>query len=194
MKSMRGAALTEYGLLTGLVALVAIAAVAQLGDEVDSTFTTVGSSLSGIAQSDAAVGPEAEGEAEAAGPPPPTGPAAMSFTVTLDSASRGYGHGSLNNRGIEEGTIEAYDGVPSHLIQLRYEAGSSRVFFRVAGDFASELADHTLTCDDGLNLALSDAGSIYYEPPPDRTMAYWNGVSDAYLVGGSTVSCRVSNS
>jgi pilus assembly protein Flp/PilA len=44
-KQSRGAALIEYGILAGLVSVVAIAAVVNLGDEVDDTFTAINSSL-----------------------------------------------------------------------------------------------------------------------------------------------------
>lgn len=191
MKTRRGAALAEYGLLTGLVALVALVAVGELGGKVEETFTDVGMSLSGVAQASPGAANEPE---EPSGPPPATGAAAMDFTLTLHQSYREYGHGSMSGSGVEVGSVDAYEGLPSHLIQLRYEVPSSRVFFRVAGNFAAELVDHTLSCDDGLNLPLNEAGTIYYEPTPDRTMAYWNNVPDAFLIEGSTITCRVSDS
>jgi len=193
IKTTRGAALTEYGLLVGLVAVVAIGAVAQLGVKVDATFVGVSSSLASISDE----GPDAsphEGDREPEGPPPATGAAAMSFTVTMNDSFREYGHPSLNSGSAESGRVESYEGVPPYLIQLRYETGSNRVFFRVAGNFQAELVDHVLSCSDGLSLALNDAGNIYYEPPKDRTMAYWEAVPDSYLIEGSTISCRVSDS
>jgi Flp pilus assembly pilin Flp len=61
----RGAALVEYGLLLGLVAVVAIASVSRLGDQVSATFTDVAEEL------EMSMGPEpaASGENEPALPP-----------------------------------------------------------------------------------------------------------------------------
>jgi pilus assembly protein Flp/PilA len=42
----RGAALIEYGLLVGLVAVVAIGSVSTLGEEIDGTFANVTAELS----------------------------------------------------------------------------------------------------------------------------------------------------
>jgi len=48
MKSVKGAALVEYGILVGLIAVVAIGAVQALGVEIDAVFQTVVSELSVI--------------------------------------------------------------------------------------------------------------------------------------------------
>ena len=45
-KSERGAAMVEYALLVALIAIVAIAAVQVLGDQVTSNFDNISSSLS----------------------------------------------------------------------------------------------------------------------------------------------------
>ena len=45
-KSERGAAMVEYALLVALIAIVAIAAVQVLGDQVTSNFDNINSSLS----------------------------------------------------------------------------------------------------------------------------------------------------
>jgi pilus assembly protein Flp/PilA len=44
----RGAALIEYGLLVGLIALVCVAAVTLFGNEVSNAFSSYAASLSGI--------------------------------------------------------------------------------------------------------------------------------------------------
>lgn len=46
MNSVKGAALVEYGILVGLIAVVAITAVVTLGQQVTSVFDTVTSTLS----------------------------------------------------------------------------------------------------------------------------------------------------
>jgi len=45
MKNVKGAALVEYGLLVGLIAVVAIVAVQALGVKIEGVFNTVNSAL-----------------------------------------------------------------------------------------------------------------------------------------------------
>lgn len=46
MNSVKGAALVEYGILVGLIAVLAIGAVLALGEEIRATFETVETTLS----------------------------------------------------------------------------------------------------------------------------------------------------
>lgn len=46
VNSVKGAALVEYGILVGLIAVLAIGAVLALGEEIQATFETVESTLS----------------------------------------------------------------------------------------------------------------------------------------------------
>ena len=43
-----GAALVEYGMLVGLIAVICIAAVTLLGQEVSTAFSNIASALAGI--------------------------------------------------------------------------------------------------------------------------------------------------
>ncbi len=45
----RGAALTEYGLLLGLIALAAVAGMQILGGDIGAMFSNVGAYLAGVA-------------------------------------------------------------------------------------------------------------------------------------------------
>ena len=45
MKNVKGAALVEYGLLVGLIAVAAISAVVTLGEEITLVFETIESEL-----------------------------------------------------------------------------------------------------------------------------------------------------
>jgi pilus assembly protein Flp/PilA len=47
-KDERGAALVEYGMLVGLIAVVCIAAVRTLGATVNTVFTTINTDLAGV--------------------------------------------------------------------------------------------------------------------------------------------------
>lgn len=46
INSVKGAALVEYGILVGLIAVLAIGAVLALGEEIQATFQTVTTTLS----------------------------------------------------------------------------------------------------------------------------------------------------
>ena len=46
MTAVKGAALVEYGILVGLIAVLAIGAVLALGEEIRDTFSTVQNTLS----------------------------------------------------------------------------------------------------------------------------------------------------
>ena len=83
-KSTRGAALVEYGILVGLIAVGAIAAVISLGEEVDTTFSTVGTALATNLST-----------AQAGGTPAPALDEQMSFTMTAGEVGGGntwYGY------------------------------------------------------------------------------------------------------
>jgi len=43
-----GAALVEYGLLVGLIAVICITAITTLGQEISNAFSTIASDLAGI--------------------------------------------------------------------------------------------------------------------------------------------------
>jgi pilus assembly protein Flp/PilA len=43
-----GAALVEYGMLVGLIAVICVGAVTLLGNEVNNVFSAIASALSGI--------------------------------------------------------------------------------------------------------------------------------------------------
>lgn len=45
LKNVKGAALVEYGILVGLIAVLAISAVLALGEEVQTVFSTVENTL-----------------------------------------------------------------------------------------------------------------------------------------------------
>lgn len=51
MNAVKGAALVEYGILVGLIAVLAIGAVLSLGETIQDTFSTVTTELSGYVAS-----------------------------------------------------------------------------------------------------------------------------------------------
>lgn len=85
----RGVSLTSYGLIVGLISIVALAAVTGIGSNVDSLFTTVGDELGGVVAADA--GPTAQPSVTPGGCTPDTADlnfdeaSSGSFTLTVDS-------------------------------------------------------------------------------------------------------------
>jgi pilus assembly protein Flp/PilA len=47
-REQEGAALVEYGMLVGLIAVICVVAVTTLGTEVSTAFSNIASALSGI--------------------------------------------------------------------------------------------------------------------------------------------------
>ena len=45
-----GASLVEYGLLVGLIAVVAVGAITLLGEQIDTIFTTITEQLEGVGE------------------------------------------------------------------------------------------------------------------------------------------------
>jgi pilus assembly protein Flp/PilA len=47
-KEEEGAALVEYGMLVGLIAVICVVAVTALGTEISTAFSTIANALSGV--------------------------------------------------------------------------------------------------------------------------------------------------
>ncbi|GAB5387677.1 MAG: hypothetical protein Alpg2KO_06450 [Alphaproteobacteria bacterium] len=80
-KSRRGASLVNYGLVVGLIAVVAIASITSIGDSIDGLFGTVDTELQGVVTEQVASAAAPEPSASAA----PTGPLYAFTTQTFDS-------------------------------------------------------------------------------------------------------------
>jgi pilus assembly protein Flp/PilA len=79
----KGAALVEYGVLVGLVAVVAIGAVTTLGEQVDGTFNDVTNSLETAIVTDTGGSPAVGGGAPVAGNGPTAPDSASCFQVPV---------------------------------------------------------------------------------------------------------------
>ena len=80
-KNERGASLTGYGLVVGLIAVIAIGSITSVGDNVSSLFDTVGDDLDEVVADSGAGSSGGSGSSSSGAPPAPT-PAALSMTVT----------------------------------------------------------------------------------------------------------------
>lgn len=196
----KGASLVEYGLLVGLVAVVAIGSVSGLGREVSATFGMVQNELSGSMSEaamadDGAPGAGTAGGAETVEPQGPTGPGAASLTITSGQHPQGsylQGYRSAASGGGFFGSLDSYEGAYPGFLMLEMNTNHDRVTMQVDGDFRAEIAGHVLTCDDGLNLAIDDA-AVTYSVSYDSLQARWTGITENWLAPGTQISCELSN-
>jgi pilus assembly protein Flp/PilA len=143
----RGAALIEYGILAGLVAIAALGAVATLGGKVSDTFGKTTTALSAALDGDAGhAGVGADGGDD-------TVPAGAIKTWTLNV---GYYNASAVGRYGMAGEIFNQAG-PFDVDPHFYDTNNGILNVFASGDQRTLLADATMTCDDGTSLQVSDA-------------------------------------
>lgn len=126
-KQERGAALVEYGILLGLIAIVSIGAVSSLGNEVNDTFTTINSSLE---ENLGTVGGETGGTGGGTGggtsdPNPPW--------TDLTSYPSGGDCSPIASNGSYTSGSTCYTLDIAHEVNGDFSAEASRLTFRVSG-------------------------------------------------------------
>lgn len=161
---MRGAALTEYGLLVGLVAIVAIGAVSTLGAKTRATFSGVTDELA------ASIGDGTSG---------PVGNIA-SWTMASEVGSA-YGmnfYGYLGpGSAIEIGSLAMEHGPFVVTAQYSREGVSVDSEIYLTGDWTQVLGpDTVLRCAELFELAIGDATAVQYFQDNDKTRYLWTGV------------------
>ena len=188
-KGQRGASLVEYGILTGLISVLAIGAVYGLGTEVRGVFTSSGSSLASAVDS-AETGGGSGSESGPATPgntaPAPTGSAPVELAATEGSS--------------ETSSLAAYFADADGDI-LDYSLSGAPAFVTLSGDsieVAPGVGDagiysFAVTANDGR--ADSDALTITIEvsPPPNAAPALTGSASEVLSVPeGETVTLPLS--
>jgi len=143
LRQTRGAALGEYSLLVGLIAVGAIAAISGLGREIHSSFTSSATALQIEQESDTEGNttistPDAQPE-----PPAPPFEVLASFTMTpgSDGSYTGYyigGYGSLVMHSTSIGKVVALD----------YGSGEGAIWFDTSGP--DDVTGMDLICNDTL--------------------------------------------
>lgn len=181
-RATAGAALVEYGLLVGLVAVVAIGSVAAMGSEVRATFAGVSAALSGAIGSDAAVDAEEALEVPLA--------AVGEYAVTVGYAGnyRGYMSPQFSTNA---GSIERTTG-PFELLSLLTYTVDNTFWFTVADDVRSEMAGmHTLDCGTFGEFLFADVKAISFTDSGGipRTWTRWDNAP--LPAEGSTLECRL---
>jgi pilus assembly protein Flp/PilA len=185
----RGAALIEYGLLVGLVAVVAIGSVKSLGDRVNTTFAEVNSELSSnIASSALGDGDKGPGLTD------PTGAMATRFSITPEPFRSSENDVGYRPSG-DMGTLHFYEGPSEKLNQFEIRRDKGHLSMQLAGNFVTELSGHRVICVDGVDLAFDDASMTYLSGDPGTTLMQWTSVTadtTGWLVEGVRIDCKIS--
>jgi pilus assembly protein Flp/PilA len=179
-RAYRGAALLEYSLLVGLIAVVSIGSVVGLGSEVSNTFSTTTSALA----ANMSQAPAASASIQYIG------------DFTAGRSAGGFGeyiglmHASYSSMPIGT-TGPNHD--PVFLGLSIYESGSGlqRTALRLAGDTSEGLPlSSTLSCDGLGSISFSETSSISVEA--DHTRYFWDGHRFP-LAPGNAYNCIVND-
>lgn len=136
----KGASLVEYGILAGLIGVLAVSAVVAVGVEVEDTFLGVSSSLSSSTQS------ALSNPGVVAPPIPPNQLAA----VTFEAVSYTPHTNNFVGYGDDFGTETSNTPGKFTFISIYYQTNNSRIAFKVAGDQTGEdFSSMELVCDHG---------------------------------------------
>jgi Flp pilus assembly pilin Flp len=179
----RGAALIEYGLLVGLVAVVAIGGVIATGQEVESTFSSARGTLS-------------DNVTAASGGNGLPGDSSEATAATFDSYKYNWTFVAGQNGDIH--------GVYSSSFGTRTSAGPEAPYLRqmserpsdirliVDGDHFAEVQGLELACSNDQRLPVSGADINYYYAAGDHTRVYWYKPGYEFdLVPGVEYACAL---
>jgi len=187
-----GAALVEYGLLVGLIAVVAIGSVSQLGVKVEETFGQTAHALSGAVTTTGNAGVEAEndtGGVTAPEPEPNAWDGISNWEIVAGSTSYsgatilGYSPGGAFTVGSLTSSSSA-PGAPT--IMSFYTSTYDYTYVLFEGHVMDQIdTDMVVRCDDGTELPLSTSTQIREYTGPERTMIQWRPVLIDFTEGDS---------
>jgi pilus assembly protein Flp/PilA len=174
----RGATIVEYSLLAGLISVVAIGAVAALGNQVDETFSTATSALSSSAQ--AAAGNEAAAISEQL--------SAVTFRAGAhtDDASISYEGWHLNHPAF--GTMTT-DNPGIYALTALFSTNTTG-YMKLTGDqTAADFSDVELICDQGRWPVSVTTTS--YNASKDYTIFTWPSSAGPIFVTDTDYACSL---
>ncbi|MFZ3583662.1 Flp family type IVb pilin [Loktanella sp. DJP18] len=180
LHTTRGAALVEYGMLVGLIAVVAITAVTTLGDKVDGIFTSASAAL----VFDEAPAPVIEE------------PTLSSILFTPGdrgswAAEYGYSRASIDR---DAGTRLSQSNDAYEIVTIYSQGFDSQMRLYLAGDLtAVDFTGISLTCSNGpraYDLAQADNFTKAYFTDDNATFWLWAGNTAPFVVG-EDVSCTI---
>lgn len=191
-----GAALVEYGLLVGLIAVVAIGSVSQLGLKVEETFGQTAHALSGaVSTTDGTAsttqGAGSDGETDTGSgttpaPEPDPWDGVSNWEIVAGSVNYsgatilGYSPGGA----FTVGSLTEASGTPP--ILSFYTSSYDYTYVNLQGHVLDQInTGMSVRCDDGTELLLSSAAQIREYTNPDRTMIQWRPVLIDFTPGQS---------
>ena len=163
LRQNKGPALTEYGILVGLIAVLSIISVLSLGNTVQGTFSTVANTLSNRVL---AVTDPQTGEIVPVAPIPQP---VMSFTIITGNPTGPY-IGYCPDSQVSAPSLcgftsggslsPAQPGDPMIVRSLLWSPTNGDVTFMVADDNLTYLEGGQLTCDNGIDVALGGTNTL----------------------------------
>jgi Flp pilus assembly pilin Flp len=186
----QGAALVEYGLLVGLVAVVAITSVTLLGEQVDDVFGNVTSAIA----LDSNQGPAA------VAPAPVASLASVTFTVGNRYPSGnpgqeiGWNTDRVDGTNGTTGTLLSQTNDTYEIVTVYTQGTNGEMRLYLGGDVSGDdFTGVSLTCSSGArsyDLANADNFTADYRAGDDVTFWLWQGL-DTQMVVGEDVTCLV---
>jgi pilus assembly protein Flp/PilA len=185
-KKTKGAALIEYGILVGLIAVLAIVAVTRLGGTTKDTFRFVSDTLSSSIAS-AVTGTTGNAATTTL---TPSGPAPMVGSFTMIAGETGWP--GYYQWGYREGSIGSYTNVdlPNDIRDMFISTSSNEYFINIYGDLETELSTRSITCNS-VTHNFSDAFMVTYNSSLDITQYRFSG-SIFNTTNGTTWNCSIS--
>jgi Flp pilus assembly pilin Flp len=188
LRSIKAAALVEYGILVGLIAVLAIVAVLNLGSTVRDTFDQVSDALS-TSLASAQAGDTGSGSSDTTTPSTPIALAEHSFTAAPNPTNT-----NVIGRGISSGTTQygstsSTTGTPA-IVYITTHVTNNILFVNMDGDTTTSLASNSLSCDNGLNVNFSDADITNFNNP--TTYYQFDSFTSPHFVNGQAYTCTVN--
>lgn len=199
LRQNKGAALTEYGILVGLIAVLSIISVLSLGNTVQGTFSTVANTLSNrvLTVTDPQTGEIVPGA--------PTPQPVMNFTITTGNPAGPY-IGYCPDRQVSAPSLCGFTsggslspvqpGDPLVVRSLLWSPTNGDVAFMVADDNVAYLEGGQLVCDNGIDIALGGANPLTFSSSNGpRTQLFNSTASNATIpttLVGQQVTCTFS--
>jgi len=184
-RNEKGAALVEYGILVGLIAVLAIGSVLTLGEEVKETFLNVSTTLaSNLGTPDAVA-------------PPAINPSSVTFTVGERSPGGNFGlEFGWSQASVDQnaGTLISQTNGNYEIVTLYTQGVSGEMRLYLAGDVSGDdFTGVVLICNSGsttYDLSNADNFTADYRAGDDATFWLWQGI-DRQFVTGEQMICVI---
>jgi Flp pilus assembly pilin Flp len=192
-RQSKGAGLAEYGILVGLISVVSIGAVIELGEETKSIFSTTEHAL---VQNLELAGPADETPTGAADPEMPEAPddGTTSWSIEAQEQSRSgqwayrgyssYHSTPFGKRNSNTGSLE--------LLSLYISHSDSETKISFSGDTRSIITDDMFVRCDGYDDVHFSGASVSMQDDSTRTLYRFSGHRIPFT-SGSTYNCSLVN-